>query len=508
MRGTGIDSSISLGRRRAITAGLLLGMSLGALEATVVGTAMPTVIATLGGLAHYSWVFSAYLLTSTASVPIWGRLSDLYGRRRMYITGIVIFLIGSMAAGAATSMPMLIVSRAVQGVGTGAIIPLSMTIVGELYTLAERARTQALFSGVWGLASVAGPLIGGYITDALNWRWVFYLNLPFGITCMVVLMLAYPPVPPRGDVRVHWMGATLLFTGISALLLALGGDLGLAAWGFAALSVALLSGFVVVERRSPDPLLPIDLLRNPLIARTLTVVFLVGMALFGAIAFIPLFVQGVMGATATQAGQVLTPLFMGWVIMSIASARYTVKLGYRRLAIAGSALMTAGFIGLSLVEPDSSRNTVLSAGLLIGSGMGLSMLSLLLAVQHGVARAHLGLATSLNQFSRSVGAAVGVAAMGALMARQLTGVSIPGGAEALAASGTMLTGAARLQFAAALHQVFLAGTVLAAASLVATLFLPPVDFSAGVPSAAGEQMLAAEMTNLEPEDEPVAVPER
>jgi EmrB/QacA subfamily drug resistance transporter len=503
-----IGSSISLRRRRAITAGLLLGMSLGALEATVVGTAMPTVIATLGGLAHYSWVFSAYLLTSTASVPIWGRLSDLYGRRRMYITGIVIFLIGSMMSGAATSMPMLIVSRAIQGLGTGAIIPLSMTIVGELYTLAERARTQALFSGVWGLASVAGPLVGGYITDALSWRWVFYLNLPFGLTCMTVLMLAYPPGHPSSGVRVDWLGATLLFTGISALLLALGADAGSAAWWFAGASAALLTVFVIVERRSPDPLLPIDLLRNPLIARTLTVVFLVGMALFGAIAFIPLFVQGVMGATATQAGQVLTPLFMGWVIMSIASARFTVKLGYRLLAISGSALMTVGFIGLSFVEPDSSRSSVLAAGLLIGSGMGLSMLSLLLAVQHGVARSHLGLATSLNQFSRSVGAAVGIAVMGALMTRQLAGVSIPGGVEAVATTGTMLTGAARLQFAAALHQVFIAGTVLAAASLVATLFLPPVDFSGGVADAAGEQMLAAEMTNLEPEDEPVAVPER
>jgi EmrB/QacA subfamily drug resistance transporter len=503
-----IGSSISLRRRRAITAGLLLGMSLGALEATVVGTAMPTVIATLGGLAHYSWVFSAYLLTSTASVPIWGRLSDLYGRRRMYITGIVIFLIGSMMSGAATSMPMLIVSRAIQGLGTGAIIPLSMTIVGELYTLAERARTQALFSGVWGLASVAGPLVGGYITDALSWRWVFYLNLPFGLTCMTVLMLAYPPGRPSSDVRVDWLGATLLFTGISALLLALGADAGSAAWWFAGASAALLTVFVIVERRSPDPLLPIDLLRNPLIARTLTVVFLVGMALFGAIAFIPLFVQGVMGATATQAGQVLTPLFMGWVIMSIASARFTVKLGYRLLAISGSALMTVGFIGLSFVEPDSSRSSVLAAGLLIGSGMGLSMLSLLLAVQHGVARSHLGLATSLNQFSRSVGAAVGIAVMGALMTRQLAGVSIPGGVEAVATTGTMLTGAARLQFAAALHQVFIAGTVLAAASLVATLFLPPVDFSRGVADAVGEQMLAAEMTNLEPEDEPIAVPER
>jgi EmrB/QacA subfamily drug resistance transporter len=486
---------------------LLLGMSLGALEATVVGTAMPTVIATLGGLAHYSWVFSAYLLTSTASVPIWGRLSDLYGRRRMYITGIVIFLIGSMMSGAATSMTMLIVSRAIQGFGTGAIIPLSMTIVGELYTLAERARTQALFSGVWGLASVAGPLVGGYITDALSWRWVFYLNLPFGLMCMTVLMLAYPPTRRTEKVRVDWTGAALLFGGISALLLALGADVGAAAWWFAAASVVLIATFVTVERRSSDPLLPIDLLRSPLIARTLLVVFLVGMALFGAIAFIPLFVQGVMGATATQAGQVLTPLFMGWVVMSIASARLTVKIGYRLLAITGSGLMTVGFIGLSLVQADSPRSAVLMAGLLIGSGMGLSMLSLLLAVQHGVPRSHLGLATSLNQFSRSVGAAVGIAAMGALMARQLAGVSIPGGVESLAASGTMLTGPARLQFAAALHHVFVAGTGLAAASLLATLFLPPVNFSAEVSPTAGEQMLAAEMTNLEPEGEPVTVPE-
>jgi EmrB/QacA subfamily drug resistance transporter len=507
MRERQTPTGISVRRRRAITGGLLLGMSLGALEATVVGTAMPTVIATLGGLAHYSWVFSAYLLTSTASVPIWGRLSDLYGRRRMYLTGVAIFLIGSMASGAATSMMMLIVSRAVQGLGAGAVIPLSMTIVGELYTLKERARTQALFSGVWGVASVAGPLVGGYITDAISWRWVFYLNLPFGLLCATVLMLAYPPTRRSGAVRVDWGGAALLFAGTGSLLLALGSDVGAAAWWFAVAAVVLLTTFIILERRSPDPLLPIDLLRNPLIARTLTVVFLVGMALFGAIAFIPLFVQGVMGGTATQAGQVLTPLFIGWVVMSIVSARLTVKLGYRRLAIAGSALMTAGFIGLSMIGPDSPRSSMRTADLFIGSGMGLSMLSLLLAVQHGVARTHLGLATSLNQFARSVGAAVGVAAMGALMTRQLAGVDIPGGVEALAATGTELSGAARMQFAAALHEVFVAGTVLAAVSLLATMFLPPVDFSAGVAPATGEQMLAAEMTSLEPRDEPVTVPD-
>jgi EmrB/QacA subfamily drug resistance transporter len=507
MRDADSAPPIGLRRRRAITAGLLLGMSLGALEATVVGTAMPTVIATLGGLAQYSWVFSAYLLTSTASVPIWGRLSDLYGRRRMYVTGIVIFLIGSMLSGAATSMTMLIVARAIQGLGTGAIIPLSMTIIGELYALSERARTQALFSGVWGVASVAGPLVGGYITDALSWRWVFYLNLPFGLMCMTVILLAYPPIRRAGAVRVDWLGAGLLFAGISALLLALGANVGAAAWWFAAGAVVLLAAFVVVERRSSDPILPIDLVRNPLIARTTLVVFLVGMALFGAIAFIPLFVQGVMGATATQAGQVLTPLFLGWVVMSIGAARLTVRLGYRKLTITGSLLMTAGFVGLATVDADSPRTAVLTAGLFIGCGMGLSMLSLLLAVQHGVARSHLGLATSLNQFSRSIGAAVGIAAMGALMTRQLAGVSIPGGMESLAATGAMLTGPARLQFATALHHVFIAGTVLAGGSVVATLFLPPVDFSSGVPADAGEQMLAAEMTNLEPEDEPVAVPD-
>src|SRR5262245_54610875 len=200
---------VSRRRRQAITAGLLLGMSLGALEATVVGTAMPTVIATLGGLAHYSWVFSAYLLTSTASVPIWGRLSDLYGRRRLYLIGIVVFLTGSALSGIATSMPQLIVFRFVQGFGAGAVIPLGMTIVGELYALDERARIQALFSGMWGLASIAGPIVGGYITDALSWRWVFFLNLPLGLLATAIIAAAYPKSVAPPSARVDWPGAAL-----------------------------------------------------------------------------------------------------------------------------------------------------------------------------------------------------------------------------------------------------------------------------------------------------------
>ena len=497
---------ISLRRRRAITAGLLLGMSLGALEATVVSTAMPTVISTLGGLAHYSWVFSAYLLTSTASVPIWGRLSDLYGRRRMYLTGVAIFLVGSVLSGAAGSMTQLIAARGIQGLGAGGIIPLSMTIVGELYTLAERPRTQALFSGVWGLASIAGPLVGGYITDYLDWRWVFYINVPFGLMAVAVIASAYPASTVMRQVKVDWLGAALLFTGVSALLIGLGGEAGAAAMWVGA-AILLLAGFVVVERRAVEPILPIDLLREAVVSRTLVVVFLVGVALFGAIAFIPLFVQAVLGGTATEAGQAITPLFLGWVVMSIVGARMTVRFGYRNVAIAGSLLMTAGFVGLGMVASDTPRSLLITSCTLIGAGMGTQMLALLLAVQHGVDRTRLGLATSLNQFSRSIGAAVGVAAMGAILSRSLSGLSVPGGADALAAGTTMLTGAAREQFASGLHRVFLAGTFVSAAGLLATFFLPAVSFSRGVPGGAGEQMLTAEMANLEPEDEPVAIPE-
>jgi EmrB/QacA subfamily drug resistance transporter len=482
-------------------------MSLGALEATVVSTAMPTVIAQLGGLAHYSWVFAAYLLTSTASVPIWGRLSDLYGRRRMYLLGVAVFLIGSTMSGAANSMFQLIAARAIQGLGAGAIIPLSMTIVGELYALSERARTQALFSGVWGVASIAGPLVGGYITDAINWRWVFYLNIPFGFCCMAVIALAYPPSRSDKPVHVDWLGASLLFSGVSALLIALGGETGGAGWWLGA-SVVLLVAFVWAERRAIEPILPVDLLRQPIMARTLVVVFLVGLALFGAIAFIPLFVQSVMGGTATQAGQVLTPLFLGWVVMSIVGARLTVRMGYRVSAIGGSVLMTTGFVGLTLLDTNSTRTMLLASCTVLGAGMGAQMLSMLLAVQHGVDRSRLGLATSLNQFSRSIGAAVGVAVMGAIMTRTLTGIALPGGASAATAATAMaLSAPVRDQFAVGLHRVFLAGLIVSAVGLVATLFLPPVHFSKPMPGGTGEQMLEAEMTNLRPEDEPVAVPD-
>jgi predicted MFS family arabinose efflux permease len=296
-----------------------------------------------------------------------------------------------------------------------------------------------------------------------------------------------------------------LFAGVSALLLALAGEGGGVLTWFIA-SVVLLGAFVMVERRVSEPIMPVDLFRLPIMNRSLVVVFLVGLALFGAIAFIPLFVQSVMGGTATQAGQVLTPLFLGWVVMSIVGARTTIRMGYRVAAIGGSVLMTMGFVGLTMLDAQSTRTMLLVSCTMLGAGMGTQMLSMLLAVQHGVDRSRLGLATSLNQFSRSVGAAVGVSVMGAIMARTLAGVALPGATEGLSHAGA-LSPQLRELFASGLHRVFLAGLVVSATGFVSTLFLPPVHFSKNVPAAAGEQMLEAEMTNLRAEDEPIAVPE-
>jgi EmrB/QacA subfamily drug resistance transporter len=494
---------VSAKRRWWITAGLLLGMTLGALEATVVSTAMPTVIATLGGLAHYSWVFSAYLLTSTASVPIWGRLSDLYGRRRLYLAGIAIFLVGSAACGAAGSMTQLIVFRAFQGLGAGAIIPLAMTIVGELYSLEERPRIQAVFSGLWGLASIAGPVVGGYITDALSWRWVFYLNLPFGVLALAVIAAAFPPAPARSSVRIDWSGATLLFGCVTALLVALSGATE-PMWLWLLAAAAMAAALIAVERRAAEPMLPLDLFNDRVVSRTLLVAFLVGTAMFGAIAFMPLFVQAVMGGSATEAGTTLTPLFLGWVLSSIAGAKLSVRSGYRGVSSAGVALIALGFTALAVIGPRATRAVLLGDSLLLGCGMGLSMLSLLLAIQHGVDRSRLGLATSLNQFARSIGAAVGVALMGALLARSMS-PELAGGLDGLAGGSLKLEGVARLQLAGALQQVFGLGAALTVLALIACALLPPVDFTRGVPAGAGERMVGAEMTTLEARDEPECV---
>ena len=409
-------------RRWAVTAGVMTGMFIAALEATVVGTAMPTVISSLGGLSQYSWVFSAYLVTSTVTVPVWGKLSDLYGRRLLYQIGIAIFLIGTLLSGLSTSMTQLIVFRAIQGLGAGALIPLGMTIIGDIFTLQERARMQAYFSGVWGFSSVIGPVIGGFITDNISWRWVFFINLPVGVIAALIIGLALKEPKQRENPSIDYLGAGLLMTAISLLMLAtieggtsiqtLFAPINLLIFGVA---VILLLLFFRVEKRARNPIIPFNLFQNRTVSVSVGAGFLAGVAMFGAISFIPLFAQGALGATATEAGSLLTPLMLSWVLMSVVGGRLLLNVGYRNITIIGFIILSTGFVFLALFQRNTDRFWLYIDLVLIGAGLGLTMLTLLIAVQQAVERTQLGVATSLNQFSRAIGGAFGVAIMGAVL---------------------------------------------------------------------------------------------
>jgi EmrB/QacA subfamily drug resistance transporter len=534
--------AMSSRRRTAVTAGVLLGMFLAALEATIVGTAMPTVISSLGGLSHYSWVFSAYLITSTVTVPVWGKLSDLYGRRLFFQLGIAVFLLGSILSGLSTSMAQLIAFRALQGLGAGALIPLGMTIIGDVYTLEERARMQAVFSGVWGLSSVVGPVVGGFITDQLTWRWVFYINVPFGLAAAVIMQLALKEPKRRDRPAIDYAGAALLMAAITLLMLALvegGATLAtlLSASNIALAAGALLLGvlFIRVERRAPDPVVPLDLFRNRVVAVAVAAGFLAGVAMFGAISFVPLFAQGALGSTATEAGSLLTPLMLSWVSLSVVGGRLMMRVGYRTMTAVGLFVLTLGFLLLSNYHRATPRVWLYVDLVLIGAGLGMTMLTLLIAVQQSVPRAQLGVATSLNQFSRSIGGAVGVAIMGAVLtaglASHLQAAARAGAgslteeraAELASNPSALIDPQARTSLppdvldtlqeamARSIQMVFYVGTILAGLALLVSLRLP----RAGAPGVepptedtccaeTGERMVIAEFATLEPEDEPVA----
>jgi EmrB/QacA subfamily drug resistance transporter len=525
----------------AVTAGVMTGMFLAALEATVVGTAMPTVISSLGGLSQYSWVFSAYLITSTITVPVWGKLSDLYGRRLFFQLGIAVFLLGSVLSGVSATMTQLIVFRALQGLGAGALVPLGLTIIGDVYTLEERARMQAYFSGVWGLASVVGPVVGGFITDNLSWRWVFYINVPFGLAAAAIMAVALKEPKRQGRPSIDYAGAATLMLAITLFMLALvegGSSLlslasprNLALFAGAAL-LALL--FVWVERRANDPIVPFALFGNRVVAVATAAGFLAGVAMFGAISFVPLFAQGALGATATEAGSLLTPLMLSWVSLSIVGGRLLLKVGYRPTTLAGLSILTLGFALLSMFERTTPRVWLYVDLSLIGAGLGLTMLTLLIAVQQAVPRAQLGIATSLNQFSRSIGGAVGVAVMGAvltaglashlqLLARTSGGPLTEERAAELASNpNALIEPQARAalppvvleelqeSLASAIHRVFWVGTALAFLALLVAFFLPRKGEGLGAPTEdeccaeTGERLVMAEFTTLDAEDEPVA----
>ena len=422
--------------RRIITVALLLAMAVAALEQTVVSTAMPTIIARLKGLEIYPWVFSAYLLASTVSTPLYGKLADLFGRKRMLLFGLTLFSLGSILSGLAESMPMLIAMRVIQGLGAGAIGPIVLTIMGDLYSMEDRAKVQGLFSGVWGASSLIGPALGGVLTDNLSWRWVFFVTVPFSlVAAWVLLRHVREPSRPRSFLSIDWPGAALLAGGSTSLLLAaLGGaDRSRAAvLGLLGLAGVLLVLLVRQERRAADPVLPLDLVARPTIAAAILGSFALGALLFGLDTYVPLYIQGVLGGTATAAGRALTPLFLAWSISVAVAARVVVRFGFRKTALAGTILIGAGALALAVAsaDPGWAGPAFPVAMIVIGLGMGPSMLCYLLGVQNSVDRDRRGAATGAVIFSRTIGGALGVGVLGAILglalARNLAGASLVG----------------------------------------------------------------------------------
>jgi EmrB/QacA subfamily drug resistance transporter len=509
-----LPSMISSTKRVAVTAGILLGMLLGALEATVVSTAMPTVVASLGGLEIYSWVFSAYLLTSTVTVPLWGKLSDLYGRRRFYVLCVGFFFAGSILCGVAQSMAQLVAFRAVQGMGAGGLFSLGMTIIAELYTPVERARIQGYFSSVWGVASIAGPFIGGFLTDQLNWRWVFYINVPFAFAAALVIWTQLDESGAhRRERRLDLAGVglfSLSMTLLMVLLIRSETSFEFRSPVFAALlggAVAAFALFVRAERRSAEPLLPVELFRNRTFTGATLNAFVCGIVMFGILSFIPLFVQGVQGTGATEAGSVLTPLLLGWVVTSTVGGRLLMRYSFRQVMFVGMALMLAGYLLLDGMTAETSRLIVLRNVLFLGSGMGLAMIASMIAVQHSVERAQLGIATSTSQFFRSIGSAIGVAVLGTVLTQRLN-QEMASASQVTSGLGSLIENpnvflqpavreslppqvvlAFQGMLASSLHTVFLVGTVICFAGLLCVWLVPPARLVTPTETAPSQEML-------------------
>ncbi len=465
-----------------VTAGIMLSLFLASMESTVVATAMPTIVGQLGGLEHYSWVFSAFMLASTAAVPLYGKLSDIYGRRRLYVSAMALFLIGSVWCGLANSMTSLIFARALQGIGAGGILPLAFILIGEMFTLEQRAKMQGLFSGVWGVSSIVGPLLGGFLVDQLSWRWIFYINVFPGLLAGALVALAWRDAHAHGQDRpaIDYAGAALLTVGVVMLLLGLMGS-GTSSWILISGSVVLFILLVWVERRAADPVLPLSLFGDRLFATATAHGVFTGWALFGSVSFIPLFVQSVMGTTATQAGITLTPLLLGWVTASIIGTRLMLVIGYRRLGLIGTASFTVGAFLMSQAGMNTSQTSLMVFVTLMGIGMGLSIPAYLIAVQTSVNRRQLGTATSTLQFSRSIGGTLGVSVMGAALSARLASNLVESRLDPelvrqlldpLPGSQVVIAEGARAAMADAIHLVFIIAFVAAALAMVTVFFTP------------------------------------
>lgn len=414
-------------QNRRVFVGLMLGMLVASISQTIVGPAMPRIVAELGGMSHYSWVATAAMLVSAVTVPIVGKLSDLYGRRSFYLGGIVVFMVGSLIAGFATSFWMLVAARGVQGLGMGTLMPLSQTIIGDIIPPRQRGKYQGLMGAVFGVTSVAGPLAGGLITDHFGWRWLFFVSLPFGlVTLFVLARFLHLPHQRRVAPIDYWGISTLTVTLVSLLLaVSFGGTSW--AWGSTeslglfGLSAVALVAFVLIERRAVDPVLPLRLITDRTIGLSLIAAFGVAIVMFGAIIYIPVYAQGVVGVNATNSGLILIPLMMGFIICGILTGLLITRTGhYKPFMLAGIAIMAAGTYLLARLDHNATSAQLTLAMVVLGIGLGMAMQQYTLVVQNAVSRADMGVATSSTQFFRNVGSTVGIAIYGTVMASGLS----------------------------------------------------------------------------------------
>ncbi len=523
-----------------IVTSVMLGMLLSSLDQTIVGTAMPRVIADLRGLEHYAWVFTAYMLASTVTVPIYGKLSDIYGRRPFFLLGMAIFLLGSALSGMSQSMTQLILFRGVQGLGAGAMMPIAMAIIGDVFPPSERGKWQGLLMSVFGLTTIVGPTLGGWLTDNWGWRWVFYVNMPVGAVALLVAGLALPRAVKRRAHTVDYLGAAALIAGTVPLLLGFSWAGTQYAWGspqivgLLAFAVVALAAFVVIETRAVEPIISPRLFRNQIFRVSTIATFLTAAGMFGATLYLPLFIQGVLGKSATSSGAVLTPMMLGFIVSSIIGGQVMSRTGrYKLLAIGGFVVATVGMFLLAQMPADVSSAVVIRNMIVLGLGIGVSMSLFTIIVQNAFPIRQLGEVTASITFFRSIGGTIGAALFGTVMTNrfhaafnanlspEVRQVIPPAQLEQLGnpqvllseettaslrelfgsfgASGADLldqfTVTVRDSLSSAIGDLFLAGTVMMALAVVAVLFLReiPLRSSLGDDPAAltGEAIATA-----------------
>ena len=450
--------------RGPILISLMLSTALVALDSTIVATAVPSIVADLGGFSQFPWLFSVYLLAQAVSVPVYGKLADTFGRKPIMLFGIGLFLIGSILCGVAWSMPALIAFRAVQGLGAGAVQPMSITIAGDIYTLAERAKAQGYLASVWAISAVVGPTLGGLFSQYLTWRWIFLVNIPLCALAAWMLIRRFHESVRRVRHRIDYLGSISLTGGCTLLILGLLESGQAWAWNsttsVAVLTagVLLLSLFVLVQRRAAEPVLPLWVFTRRVLLASAVIAFLVGAVLLGLTTYVPTFVQAVLGAGPLVAGFALATLTIGWPISAALSGRFYLRLGFRTTALIGSVLVIVGIAATTVLGSGSGVAEVAACCFVVGLGMGLVASPTLIAAQSSVGWTDRGVVTANNLFFRSIGSAVGVAVFGAI-ANATLGGSVTGAVDPVA-------------LAEATHDVFLAALVLAAVMVAAAWLLP------------------------------------